>query len=150
MSWRVAQSLLTLRDQVNAKWPNRKKDSDGTIAGDQHHQANPGSDHEPHVMDGKVGIVTALDITNDPATGPVSNDLAEILRLSKDPRIKYLISNRRICSSKIQPWVWRPYNGANPHDHHMHISVMPDKSLYDSTAAWAIDNQGAENATASN
>ena len=31
MAWRVGASLLTLRDQVNAAWPNRSRASDGTI-----------------------------------------------------------------------------------------------------------------------
>ena len=35
-SWRAAKSLLKLRDQVNARFPGRKKDSDGTI-GDAAH-----------------------------------------------------------------------------------------------------------------
>lgn len=43
--WRVAKSLLRLREQVNANFPGRSTDSDGTI-GDLHHC--PGSsDHCP-------------------------------------------------------------------------------------------------------
>lgn len=143
MSWpdnpRPAKSLTTLRLQVNARWPNRNKDSDGMLASAPHHTANPGSDHEAWVTDGLVNVVTALDITNDPAHGPSSQALAEALIASRDPRIKYVISNRKICSSKVQPWVWRPYNGSNPHDHHCHISVMSDKSYYDDTKPWIIE-----------
>ena len=60
--------------------------------------------------------------------------MAEMLRLSQDPRIKYLISNKRIASSKVQPWVWRPYTGANAHTKHFHVSVMADPKLYDELA----------------
>jgi hypothetical protein len=139
MTWRVAKSLDKLRSQVNAQWPKRDKSSDGTI-GDERHQAST-SDHNPWVKDGKMGVVTGMDITNDPTGGPVSNDLAETLKASRDPRIKYIISNARICSGDAgpSPWVWRKYSGANAHRHHVHISVKSEKSSYDSVRAWALE-----------
>lgn len=140
MGWRVAISLLTLRDQVNAKWPNRSKDSDGTI-GDAAH-ATRSSDHNPWVRDGAVGIVTAMDITNDPDNGPNSEAFAEALRASKDQRIKYIISNKKIASSSSvggkAAWAWRPYSGSNPHNHHCHLSVKSDKEDYDSATSWDL------------
>jgi hypothetical protein len=141
--WRVAAALLKLRDQVNAKFPNRKKDSDGTI-GDLNHC--PGSsDHCPNITDGGVGVVTAMDITHDPAHGLDAGVVAETLRLSHDPRIKYIISNGRIANFQAlggqPPFAWRPYNGSNPHTKHFHISVRPGKtgpSGYDTTTNWSI------------
>jgi hypothetical protein len=133
MTWRVAKSLLTLRQQVDAMAPGRDKSSDGTI-GDQAHQAR-NSDHNPN----SDGVVTAMDITNDPAHGVDSGALADMLRLSKDKRIKYVISNRRIFSSTVSPWQWRPYNGTNAHTKHVHVSVVGDEALYDDTDEWAID-----------
>lgn len=141
MQWRVAASLLHLRDQVNTKWPGRGKANDGTI-GDASH-ASRDSDHNPWVDN---GVVTALDITNDPAHGVVSEDIANAIRLSHDPRVKYIISNRKIAASYAvhgeKAWEWRPYHGASPHDHHCHISVLPTKSLYDSTADWHFSEEG--------
>lgn len=67
MVWRVAKSLLILRDQINQYAPHRNKASDGTI-GDEHH-AHTNSDHNPQVLDGNIGVVTAIDITHDPAQG---------------------------------------------------------------------------------
>lgn len=144
--WRVAKSLLKLRDQINAEFPQRKKDSDGTI-GDSAHC--PGSsDHCPNISDGGVGVVTGMDITHDPAHGLVAGDVAEQLRLSRDPRIKYIISNRRIANFQAlggQPaYAWRPYAGANPHDKHFHISVKPGKAGpegYDTTFDWNIQGR---------
>jgi hypothetical protein len=141
--WRVAESLRKLRDQVNAKFPGRKKDSDGTI-GDVNHC--PGSsDHCPNITEGGVGVVTAMDITHDPAHGLDAGAVAETLRLGQDPRIKYIISNRRIANFQAlggqPPFAWRPYTGANPHDKHFHISVRPTKtgpSGYDTTTDWSI------------
>lgn len=140
VAWRVARSLLTLRDQVNQRAPRRNKVSDGTIGDASHCQRS--SDHNPWVRDGTVGIVTALDITHDPRGGCDANTIAEAIRASREIRVKYIIWNRRIANSAAiggrQPWEWRPYNGTNPHTRHVHISVRPDKPSYDSTVAWAI------------
>lgn len=138
MKWRVARSLIVLRNQVNAKFPNRNKDWDGTI-GDANH-ASRNSDHNPWVDD---GVVTAIDITHDPRDGVDSYEMAEELRQSRDPRIKYIISNRKIASSTVQPWKWRKYTGSNPHDHHVHISVNSQKRYYDDDAPWEIPMLGA-------
>lgn len=140
MTWRVAKSLLKLRETVNGKFPARKKDWDGTI-GDEAH-ASRASDHNPWVREGTTGVVTAMDITHDPAHGVDSYKLAEQLRIGRDPRIKYVISNRRICSSEVSPWTWRPYKGKNPHDHHVHVSVHSDKIHYDDEAPWEIPMLG--------
>jgi hypothetical protein len=134
MGFRVAKSLLNLRDQVNKMAPGRDTSSDGTI-GDINHQGRK-SDHNPN----PDGVVTAMDITHDPSHGMDAGRLAEVLRLSKDPRIKYVISNRRIFSSKISPWQWRPYDGPNAHTNHVHISVDGDKALYDDAETWSIDH----------
>lgn len=136
MTWRLAKSLERLREQVNVQWPGRSKESDGSI-GDEAH-ASRSSDHNPWVSDGGVGVVTAIDITHDPRAGCDSQALAEVLRASRDPRIKYIISNRRICSSETRPWEWRAYTGSNPHNHHVHISVKPDQELFDDVKPWDL------------
>jgi len=138
--WRVAKSLLTLRDQVNAKFPNRSKASDGTI-GDAAHQSRD-SDHNPWVSDGNIGVVTAMDVTHDPAHGCDGNLLAGAIHAARDPRVKYVIFNSRIARSYVKngnpPWTWLPYTGQNKHDHHVHISVKAEKANYDSTTAWLL------------
>ena len=118
MSWKLAKSLETLRSQINALAPGRDKTSDGTI-GDARHAAST-SDHNPD----RNGDVCAMDITHDPAHGVDAGVLADVLRQSHDDRIKYIISNRRIASSAVFPWRWRPYTGASPHTAHFHVSVM--------------------------
>ncbi|HEX6903316.1 MAG TPA: DNA/RNA non-specific endonuclease [Thermoanaerobaculia bacterium] len=140
VAWRVAKSLLALRNQVNAKAPRRSKASDGTI-GDAAH-ATRNSDHNPWVRDGAMGVVTAMDITHDPANGCDAGALAEAIRASRDARVKYIIWNRRIASSSViggvAAWTWRPYTGSNPHSKHVHISVRPEKAAFDSEASWAV------------
>ncbi len=122
MSWRLAHSLETLRAQVNAKWPARSKDSDGSI-GDEHHSARS-SDHNPDAH----GVVRAIDLTHDPAHGFDSYHFADLILAMQDPRLKYVISNGRIGSGHAGPAAggWRRYSGINPHNHHCHISVVAD------------------------
>jgi hypothetical protein len=132
MAWRLAKSLETLRSQINALYPNRDKSSDGTI-GDAAHQAT-NSDHNQN----SAGVVTAMDITHDPANGVDIARLADKLVASRDPRIKYIIRNGQILSSKVSPWTWRPYTGSNSHSKHIHISVDGEASLYDDPRNWAL------------
>lgn len=137
MTWRVAKSILTILQEVNAAAPSRSRKSDGTI-GDAAH-ATRSSDHNPWLKDksGK-GVVTAVDITHDPTNGMDAHKLAEHFRtlgLKGDPRIKFVISNQRIASA-LQNWVWRYYGGSNPHRSHVHLSVTT--SHYDSKAPWGI------------
>jgi hypothetical protein len=143
--WRVAKSLLKLREQVNARAPNRNKASDGTI-GDSSHcggGAPSSSDHCPWVTDGNGGVVTAMDITHDPAGGCDAGALAQSIVDARDDRVKYVISNKRIASSSSMdgkpPWTWRLYDRPNPHTKHCHISVKSQKASYDATDSWNID-----------
>jgi len=140
-AWRVARCLTQLRDQVNAMAPSRSKRSDGTI-GDLAHQGRD-SDHNPWVVgaDG-IGVVTALDLTNDPAGGCDMEQVVETIRGSRDRRIKYIIWNRRIASATPRggepAWAWRAYGGSNPHTRHAHFSVLPESLAFDDTAEWTI------------
>lgn len=141
MAWRAMNSLLVLRDQVNALAPNRSRASDGLV-GDEAHQGT-NSDHNPHYVPG-VGseIVTALDLTHDPAHGFDSYRFAEVLRLNRDKRIKYVISNHRIFSSYASgsraAWVWGSYNGVDPHTNHVHVSVL-DAAISDTRTPWDLE-----------
>lgn len=133
-SWRVAKSLLVLREQINAAYPGRKKDSDGTI-GNAEHSARS-SDHNPDVD----GVVKALDTTHDPAHGFDSYSFSDMLIANRDPRIKYVISNRRIASGAAgpYPWIWRKYTGKNKHDHHNHVSVRKEARYFDDATPWQM------------
>lgn len=133
---RLANSLVKLRDQVNAAFPNRNKASDGWI-GDAAHAASA-SDHNPN----GAGVVCALDITNSPQTGFDVHALADRIRVNRHSNLKYIISNRRICGDWTG-WAWWPYNGSNPHSSHAHFSVgrgSDGRSTppYDDATAWNI------------
>lgn len=134
MAWRLANGLDLLRSQVNTKWPGRSKESDGSV-GDTSHGARK-SDHNPDSR----GVVHAIDLTHDPRNGFDSYKFADMLLATQDPRISYIISNSRIGSGPTgpQPGVWRPYHGANPHDHHVHISILTARE--DEVWPWKINN----------
>jgi len=129
MTWRLARGLEKLRQQVNAKYPNRSRVSDGTI-GDRAHSLRV-SDHNP-----VKGVVHALDLTHNAAKGIDAHALAERIRQSRDPRISYIISNRRQTSARTG-WSWVPYRGKNPHSGHAHFSSV-HTSARDDTRDWKI------------
>jgi hypothetical protein len=146
MAWRNCAASVVLVNEVDARWPNRDKASDGTI-GDAAH-ASRDSDHNAWVIVNGVGVVRARDIDEDldgqkADTGKDAGILFEhLLKLAKagDPRLNgggYLIYESRIYSEKGN-WVSRPYNGPNAHKKHIHISFSRNRSGFDSTAPWGI------------
>jgi murein L,D-transpeptidase YcbB/YkuD len=124
-----APALLKLREQVNHMFPNRSR-VDDCMVGDLSHQSRI-SDHNPN----RFGIVTALDLTHDPRHGFDSYAFADYLKDTADPRIKYVISNRRIWNTSDG---WRRYIGLNPHDHHVHISVKGQQKYYNDDSDWDL------------
>lgn len=139
MAWTVDPGLQVLLAQINAAAPNRSKASDGSI-GDPAHQAGT-SDHNPEYpapAGNPAGEVDARDFTHDPRyAGSDMHQVTEAIRLSRDPRVAYVIWNRRIYSGAAgpSPWVWRGYAGDNPHDKHAHVSV---RDVNRGTQPWAI------------
>jgi hypothetical protein len=127
MSWKLAAAAVTLRDQVNKRYPKRDKASDGTKGDDRH--ARRRSDHNPD----KTGYVMALDIDEDfgaPGTSRVFADqLVDYMRTSGDRRIKNIVYEGRVASGTYPDvkgrrptwWVWRSAPSLG-HHHHIHIS----------------------------
>jgi hypothetical protein len=141
MSWYLVPSLVALRDQANAMWPNRDKSSDGSI-GDAAHSSRT-SDHNPDPVTGAVrayDLDEDLDGTDD-ESGAELMSFAEHLRSTRDPRIKYVIYEGRMFSSyptsAYPAWTWRPYSGtSNPHTKHMHVSVLSTATGENDTRSW--------------
>lgn len=135
MAWRLAKSLIKLRNQINAAYPGRDKTSDGSI-GDAAHRSRK-SDHNPWITYQGSGIVTAIDIDEDvDARGSVEH-VIKAIQASKDPRVKYIIYEGRITvPGDITKW--KKYKGVNPHSQHAHISVSSTPSLFDDDKDWVI------------
>lgn len=127
MSYYIAPALDRLRSEVNAKWPDRSRASDGWI-GDASHSSRT-SDHNPNSR----GSVDAMDVT---ASG-ISTD-ALIAAAKKHPSVRYIIFNRRIMNRDIGNFRSRPYSGSNPHTAHVHISLYQRRSAEDSTRSWGL------------
>ncbi|HSC92969.1 MAG TPA: peptidoglycan-binding domain-containing protein [Gaiellaceae bacterium] len=135
-TWRVSKALLALRAEIDARWPNRDRRTDGTI-GDANH-CGPGrtSDHCPN----PAGVVRALDVDSD---GIPAGWLAEHVRkrgAAGDARLAnggYVIFNRRIASWS-HGWAWRTYTGQDPHTSHIHVSISRDASGYDGAGRWEV------------
>lgn len=131
MTWYLVPSLASLRAEVNARWPNRDKSSDGAV-GDESHAERP-SGHNPDYAHG--GAVRAIDLDvddNDPAS---SLRTLVIAAAKGDPRVWYIISDGVIWS-RTYGWVARRYTGANPHTKHVHVSAVEDRSTWTDTSPW--------------
>lgn len=136
MSWRLARSLVILRDEINALALNRDKSYDGTI-GDESHQSRV-SDHNPNEM----GVVCAFDATHDPEHGADMGVISVAVAKSGHPSLKYVIHHRRIWTPEHG---WHDYTGDNPHLTHMHVSVTDD---YDDDRGWGLVHPPSPVATA--
>lgn len=124
--WYLAPMLETGRTEVNARWPNRDKTSDGTI-GDEAHQGTT-SDHNPN----QRGSVNAWDIDID------GIDIRLILaHFEKLPGAHYWIFNRQIADADND---WRPiqYTGSDPHTLHAHLSIRQSATAEQDTRPWGI------------
>lgn len=133
MTWRLAPSVKAALAEATRRWPNRSKASDGTI-GDAAHSSR-GSDHNPD----ENGIVHAYDLTHDPANGVdcaiLANHLQRRVLAGEEKRVKYVIWNGRIFNPSVSD-NWRTYYGSNPHDKHMHVSVLYTTAAENDVSDW--------------
>ncbi len=130
--WTPAPALVALREEVDARWPQRSRASDGVIGDTRHGQStnshNPvGSANGPQV--GTVGTVHAIDIT---AAGI---DVPALLgAVIGDPRVWYVIHGGQIWS-RTNGWAPRAQSG-DPHMTHVHVNLREDSQ----SAAVAAEN----------
>jgi hypothetical protein len=121
---RLVAGGVTLRNQVNKRWPKRDKRSDGWI-GDKAH-AGRQSDHNPDAR----GLVHALDIDADldPKDPGAAQRLANQIvayAASGIPganRIKYVVFNDQIASGTYANSMWKWRGSGYGHMHHIHVS----------------------------
>jgi hypothetical protein len=121
---RLVAGGVTLRNQVNKRWPKRDKRSDGWI-GDKAH-AGRQSDHNPDAR----GLVHALDIDADldPKDPGAAQRLAnQIVAYGSSGipganRIKYVVFNDQIASGTYANSMWKWRGSGYGHMHHIHVS----------------------------
>jgi len=123
---RLVAGGVTLRNQINKRWPKRDKASDGWI-GDKAHQARgSASDHNADLR----GLVHALDIDKD--LDPKDPDAAQRLAnqivayaasgLPGSNRIKYVVYAGKLASGTYPASMWAWRKGSWGHYQHIHVS----------------------------
>lgn len=114
MEWYVDKGLAQLNKQLRKRYPGIVI---GTI-GDKHHK--PPSQHVPEA-DGSVDASDYM-IGHYFPRREADRTFRALLR-NRDPRLLYVIYDRKIFSSVVQPFRVRDYDGDDPHTGHMHVSV---------------------------
>lgn len=126
----LVKCLRVLRSEVDAAYPDRRKDSDGWIGNLRH--ARTKSDHNP---DGR-GLVHAIDLDADLVPGdPYAMDrlvahLVDRHASGADNRLTYIIwkprsgprAGRSTIWSARRGWKPKDYTGSNDHGGHAHVS----------------------------
>ena len=125
-AWRPCAASLTLRAQVDKRWPKRDRGADG-IKGDSAHAARI-SDHNPD----RAGWVKALDIDADLLGSGRGRGMAQILAdqivdyaasgLPGSQRIKYVVYNDKIASGTYSSSAWKWRGSGYQHFDHIHVS----------------------------
>lgn len=124
---RLCAGGVTLRNQVNLKWPHRDRRTDGWV-GDRKHSERV-SDHNPD----ENGIVHAIDIDENFGRGKERNGAAamqfadELLAYARSglpgsKRLKYVVYEDRLASGTYKRTWWRWRGRGYGHQGHVHVS----------------------------
>lgn len=141
--WRVVNGLQALNGQMRERYARAAAGTPATAwgsIGDDEHDAD--SDHYPHFYSalGPTAVVCARDFPHAPALGLHFGAVAEALRLSRDPRIGYVIFAGRVFSGHVvgstPAFEWRKHTGEGHYDHG-HVSTV-HTALADDTRPWAL------------
>lgn len=151
-SWTVAPALLALRDEIDDRWPERSRETDGFIGNAEHHMITdpktgrrrkvkpgerPGGEHVPTDSAGKYrldGVVRAgdYDCRLDDGT-EFGDELVELLIADGKARerLAYVIFEGKIYSRNNS---WKA-GASSGHDHWVHVSLRNKVSSGGSTTA---------------
>lgn len=124
MAWTLDPPIGDLRQQLHSETGVPLSEF-GTI-GDPDHAARTSAHNpeSPPPAGNPDNEVDALDVPHVPPRLDC-HVVTEALRLSRDPRLRLVIFDRRQFSSYDHadgdPYTWRPYHGDDPHTEHAHV-----------------------------
>lgn len=127
---RLCRAGVTLRQQIDDRWPARDRRTDGWIADRRHSQRR--SFHNPD----KHGVVYALDIDENMGrgrdrNGATARQLADELvayaasNLPGAKRVLHVVYEDQVASGTYPRWWWKFRGKGYGHFGHIHISFTP-------------------------
>lgn len=126
----LAPSLVRLRAEIDDRWPNRDRRTDGWYA-DPRIRISYG--HNPDAR----GRVHAIDVDRD---GINPDWIIDHIHRS-GTGLWYIIWNRRLWSM-THGWVPYAYHGPSPHTDHTHIEIRHTDAAFYYAGAWGIAAEG--------
>jgi hypothetical protein len=129
MNPRLCSAGITLRLQINQRFPNRSRRSDGWIGDARHRKKGSASQHNPD----ENGWVRAIDIDENMGrgrdrNGATAKELADQLvayagsSLPGADRILYVVYENQLASGTYRRWFWKWRGKGYGHTAHIHVS----------------------------
>jgi hypothetical protein len=128
----LVRSLVNLRAEIDARWPNRTRRIDGwyrSPAVGISYGHNPDSKGAVHAIDVDRNGIDPLWIVN---------------QATRDGRVLWYMIWNRTLYSRTYGWVGRPYHGASPHTNHIHIEVYRTAEAENYNGPWHVVAGSAE------
>jgi hypothetical protein len=128
-NWDLSAVLVEGRHEIDARWPGRPTESDGTI-GDQAHAAEgyPRTKHMPNPR----RFVHAFDCTY-----PGVDPYLVIAVFQRHPNAHLWIFNREIALRR-EGWVRRRYTGTSAHTEHIHFEDEDTVAAEHDSRPWGL------------
>jgi hypothetical protein len=120
----LSPSLDRLFNEINARWPNRDRRTDGWFTDDRESVGH---------NRGARGLVHAIDVDDD---GIDENFIMSHIYRGGNV-LRYWIWNRGIYHSR-DGFARKPYSGASPHTDHMHIEINQTPQAEQYNGHWGI------------
>lgn len=142
----VPAALVFVRE-VDAAYPGRGTESDGSLASSDHSASNPTSDHEHGTPQPGDRDVDAVDLDADLLPGDAAGSRRAMYEdvipaFERHPGTQYWIHDDKICH-RSEGWVPRSYAYAGPkrnrHTKHTHFNWQETATAHNNTSPYGIE-----------